>query len=541
MTKLELLAPAKDLASGILAINCGADAVYIGAEKFSARAAAKNSLADIEQLVKHAHRYWAKVYVALNTLLTPEERAEAALTIGQLYAMGADAIIIQDLGLLEHDLPPIPLFASTQCDNRTPEKVKQLQDYGLQRAILARELTIDQIKQIRAATTIELEAFVHGSLCVCYSGQCFMSYAIGGRSANRGECAQPCRKKYSLRTKDGKMISTNKHLLSIRDLNLSKQLQELAEAGITSFKIEGRLKDQPYVKNVVGAYRKKLDTLIESGKYQKASSGNVDLGFTPDLNKTFNRDYTAYNLHGEIKDYTSFDTPKHRGEKVASIKDLHPADGITYYLPDGSLQGAYVNTKTLTGQMTVYRNYDYLFHKTLESAKVKRSIGVAIVVNDAGITFTDEDAVTVTISWPNNYESAQKPEQAIATIEKQLSKLGETEFQITNFINNLPQPWFIPVKELNDLRRQAVEQLQTLRQEKYPQQKIMRKPIKVSNIPQLETGKDFKGQPVMTTKHCLRKCFGLCGDPTELILIDEKGKEYPLEFDCQNCEMRIIF
>jgi putative protease len=323
MKKLELLAPAKDMECGIAAITCGADAVYIGAERFSARDKAYNSLGDIETLVKYAHKYWARIYVALNTLLKDEELPEAVELIERLYAIGVDALIIQDYGLLEEKLPPIPLFASTQLNNRTPEKIMFLEKAGFQRVILARELDLEQIRNIRAKTTVDLECFVHGALCVAYSGQCYLSYALGGRSGNRGNCAQPCRKKYSLYDEAGNLLAKDQYLLSLKDLNLSAHLKELAEAGITSFKIEGRLKDVSYIKNIVSFYRQELDKIIDNKKYSTAASGSSKVTFIPDPAKTFNRGFTEYFLQGRNKDLKSLNTPKSIGEylgKVAAVE-----------------------------------------------------------------------------------------------------------------------------------------------------------------------------------------------------------------------------
>ncbi len=271
MNRIELLSPAKDLETGMAAINCGADALYVGAARFGAREAAGNALGDIEQLARYAHRYWARVYVTVNTLLFDQELAEAEKLIDQVYQAGADALIIQDAGLLELDLPPLPLFASTQMHNHTPERVAFLEQVGFQRAILARELSLDQIRAIRAQTGIELETFIHGSLCVSYSGQCYLSYAIGGRSGNRGQCAQPCRRAYSLLGADGTALVRNRYLLSLRDFNLGNSLSDLLDAGVTSFKIEGRLKDKAYVMNVVGHYRGLLDNILNQRALRSVS------------------------------------------------------------------------------------------------------------------------------------------------------------------------------------------------------------------------------------------------------------------------------
>ncbi|MEQ8225541.1 MAG: peptidase U32 family protein, partial [Candidatus Eremiobacterota bacterium] len=350
MKKIELLSPAKDLECGMAAIKCGADAIYIGAERFGARVSAGNSPEDIKELVSFAHRYFARVYVTLNTILTDKETGQAKELMEKLYETGVDAFIIQDMGFLEMDLPPVPLFASTQCHNNSAEKIRFLEQVGFKRAILARELSLKEIKYIREKTEIELEFFVHGALCVCYSGQCYLSYAIGGRSGNRGDCAQPCRKIYSLVDESGNFIIKDKYLLSLKDLNLSGYIRELVDAGINSFKIEGRLKDINYVKNIVSFYRQKIDL----AGYKKTSSGNISINFTPDPEKTFNRGYTDYFFNGRRKDITSFNTPKSTGKSCGKIlkcdknsfyltyHSLKAGDGICFFDDTSILRGTSV-------------------------------------------------------------------------------------------------------------------------------------------------------------------------------------------------------
>lgn len=337
---IELLAPAKNADAGIAAITCGADAVYIGAARFGAREQAGNLVADIERLARFAHRYWARVYVALNTLLFDDEFPEALRLIGELYDAGVDGLIIQDMGLLEYDLPPLPLIASTQTHNATPEKVAFLERVGFQRAILARELNLEQIRAIRAQTAnIELECFVHGALCVCYSGQCYLSYAIGGRSGNRGQCAQPCRKRYTLKDANGQILAQNRYLLSLKDMNRAAALRDLLEAGVTSFKIEGRLKDIAYVKNIVSYYRQQLDAILdaEPERFRRASSGRSSIDFTPNPEKTFHRGSTPYFLTDERDNVASLDTPKSIGEEIGAVAEI----GAKYFTlsPLSSLPG----------------------------------------------------------------------------------------------------------------------------------------------------------------------------------------------------------
>ena len=322
MKNIELLAPAKNLEAGTNAIDCGADAVYIGASRFGARSSVGNSVADIEQLARYAHTYWGRVYVALNTILYDDEFPEALSLIRQLYEAGIDGLIVQDMGLLECDLPPLPLIASTQTHNVTPEKIAFLEQVGFQRVILARELNLEQITAIRAATTVELECFVHGAVCVCYSGQCYMSYASGGRSGNRGECAQPCRKAYRLKDGSGKIIGDRRYFLSLKDMNRSEYLKELIQVGVSSFKIEGRLKDSAYVKNIVSYYRRRLDSVLEECGLSKSSSGTTSIDFIPNPAKTFNRSNSSYFLKDSREQVGSLNTPKSTGECIGRIASV---------------------------------------------------------------------------------------------------------------------------------------------------------------------------------------------------------------------------
>ena len=364
--KIELLAPAKDISTAMAAIRSGADAVYIGAERFGARQAAANTIDDIRQAADFAHQFYAKIYVTLNILLYDDELPVAEKMIHQLYEAGIDGLIIQDVGLLELDLPPLPLIASTQMDNNTLEKVKFRQDVGFSRAILARELTLKEIQQIRSGTSLELECFIHGALCVGASGQCYMSCALGYRSGNRGQCAQPCRRQYSLKDKSGKTIVNDRHLLSLKDLNLSEHLEQLIDAGVSAFKIEGRLKDIPYVVNTTAFYRKQLDKILAKKNLQKNSSGSVVLDFEPNLEKTFNRGFTDYGLTGERGKYGSINTPKSIGEFIGVVKradrtffiidskiDLHNGDGICFF---DRLQNLSGSTVSLVEGQKIYTN-----------------------------------------------------------------------------------------------------------------------------------------------------------------------------------------
>jgi putative protease len=604
MERVELLAPAKDVESGMAAINCGADAVYVGASRFGARETAGNALEDIASLVNYAHKYWARVYVTLNTLLHDEELPQAERLVNDLYDLGADALIIQDTGLLELDLPPIPLFASTQMHNHTPERVAFLEKVGIQRAILARELSLEQVKAIRASSSIELETFIHGALCVSYSGQCYLSYALGGRSGNRGQCAQPCRRPYRLVDADGKVLQEQRYLLSLRDLNLSGHLDELLDAGVRSFKIEGRLKDKTYVMNVVGAYRQKLDALLEARQVRPSASGRVQLDFTPDLNKTFNRGYTTYFLHGRKKPVGAVDTPKSTGEPLGRVTrlarntfsldgktELHRGDGLCFFNAQRELVGTTVNDvqgqavfpERMTGLSVgtlVFRNHDHAFLSALEKSKSARKIAVrfrlAASLKGLALFVQDEDGNEAMYGMELKKVAAEKPDQALETIDKQLRKLGGTDFECTFVRIDLPAAYFIPVGALNALRRGALETLARVREENFPyreggavvntvpfpareltfQGNVLNRKAEefyrrhgVGKIePAAESGLDMRGRKVMTTRHCIKHQLGWC--PKEkpdlrlaepLALVDEQEHVFQLRFRCIECEMEVYY
>ncbi len=566
MERIELLAPAKNLETGMAAINCGADAIYIGAARFGARESAGNSLSDIESLAAYAHKYWARVYVTLNTLLFDEELPQAERMAHELYEAGADALIIQDAGLLELDLPPLPLFASTQMHNHTPERVAFLEKVGIRRVILARELSLEQIRQIRAQTSIELETFIHGALCVSYSGQCYMSYALGGRSGNRGQCAQPCRRAYRLVDGNGAVLEDNRYLLSLRDLNLSDDLGALLDAGVCSFKIEGRLKDTAYVRNVVGHYRQKLDALLEGKNLRPAASGKVKLDFTPDPRKTFNRGYTTYFLHGRKNLVGSIDTPKSLGEPVGRIArlarnsfqldgnvEIHRGDGLCFLNKQRELAGTTVNDvqgaaifpdkmEGLAAGMAIYRNHDHNFLAQLEKSQAERKIGVqfrlAATLNGLALFARDEDGCEAMAAMAVEKIPAEKPEQAAAAIEKQLRKLGGTAFECSFARNDLPESYFFPLAILNALRRSALENLEAQRLTEFPRLRggiiandapyptktltylgnVLNEKARafyqrhgVTEIePAAESGLEMRGRKVMTTKYCIKHQLGYC-------------------------------
>ncbi|MBI4652457.1 U32 family peptidase [Candidatus Desantisbacteria bacterium] len=566
LKKIELLAPAKNTETGIAAINSGADAVYISAEQFGARENAGNSINDIAKLVSYAHKFYARVYVTLNTILFDDELNQALLLIKNLYEAGVDALIIQDVGLLELDLPPIPLFASTQMNMDTIEKVLFLEKTGFQRVILPRELTLREIKEIRAKTKIDLECFVHGALCVSESGRCYLSYAIGKRSGNRGRCAQPCRRKYHLRDTSGKILVKNKYLLSLHDLNRSEYLDELIDAGITSFKIEGRLKDLAYVVNIIGFYRMKLDKILENKKMLKSSSGKTFFNFTPEPYKTFNRSYTDYGLCGKKGDLASINTPKSTGEQIGTVKGidknffiissgraLENGDGICFFDSAKNLKGTTINKvqnnliypdkmNYIEKGTIIYRNLDRLFIKQLEKIPCHRRISISLNFNMRSDGFNlealDEDENKADYSILCEKKIAENKSFTLETIEKQLLKLGETIFTCKKVNINLDKMYFIPVSILNNLRRGVINNLMELRNKNFPLKtaEIIKNtipyPLKTINYlgnvlnkkaenfyarhnasviePAAESGLDMNGRMVMISKYCIRQELGLC-------------------------------
>lgn len=602
LRKIELLAPAKNLECGLEAINHGADAVYIGAPKFGARSAAGNSLDDIQTLVKHAHLYNARIYVTVNTILKEEELLETEKMIWELYGMGVDALIVQDMGITGLNLPPIPLHASTQTDNRTSDKVKFLANAGFRQVVLARELSLKEIDRIhRENPDVALEAFVHGALCVSYSGQCYVSEACFGRSANRGECAQFCRLSFNMVDADNQVMVSNKHLLSLKDMNQSNQLEALIDAGVSSFKIEGRLKDVSYVKNVTAAYRQKLDEILNRRPdLIRASSGTCYFDFKPQLDKSFSRGFTHYFVNGRDRDIASFDTPKSLGEEmgtvkeirgnyltVAGLKSFNNGDGVCYLDEKGTLQGFRINrvdgNKLFLQEMpeikqrtVLYRNYDQEFEKILSRESAKRKIAVELLLEDHvfgfSLTLTDEDRNLVTLALPRDKELARSPQTK--NLEEQLAKLGNTPFEAIKVEVRFSDNWFIPVSALADLRRKAVDELLTLRSINYKREVAVWKSTSHA-YPQTELtylgnvmnskahsfyaahgvkniAPAFEKQPVedavlMFCKHCLRFSMGWCPvhqkgrspykEPYYLVSSD--GKRFRLSFDCKNCQMKV--
>ena len=600
---IELLSPAKDLNCGIEAINHGADAVYIGAPKFGARAAAGNSLEDIRELCEYAHLYGARIYVTLNTILKEDELEEAERMIWDLWRVGTDALIIQDMGITRLNLPPIPLHASTQTDNRTPEKVRFLEAAGFTQVVLARELSLNEIRRISEATTVPLEVFVHGALCVSYSGQCYLSAALSGRSANRGECAQYCRLPYTMVDATGTEIVTHKHLLSLKDMNRSDQLEALLDAGVSSLKIEGRLKDVGYVKNITAYYRKKLDAVLSRRpEYRRASAGRSTYTCEPVAEKSFNRGFTPFLLEGRTADITAFNTPKSLGEPVGTVKEikgnsftvaglkqLSNGDGLVFFNRKGELEGFRVNRveanrvfpldmPQLTPKTPLYRNFDQAFDKLLAKPSAERKLSVEIEFLDNPFGFTlcmeDETGARIMLTEPFAKELARRERQD--NIRTQLSKLGNTPFEASKVVVGLSENWFVPSSLLADMRRRGVEKLLEARRARYPRETVKRVQPSVSipfperqltylgnvangkarsfyqdhGVEQIDPAFELsprKDVPLMFTKHCLRYSMGWC--PTyqkdkspykKPYYLLYKDTRLRLQFDCKHCQMLVF-
>lgn len=602
--KIELLAPARNLECGIEAVNHGADAVYIGAPKFGARAAATNSMDDIGLLTDYAHLYGVRIYVTVNTILKDEELKETEAMIWELYRRGVDALIVQDMGLTQLHLPPIPLHASTQMDNRTAEKVRFLTEAGFRQVVLARELSLNEIAAIhKACPDTPLEVFVHGALCVSYSGQCYASQACFGRSANRGECAQFCRLPFSLVDADGRVVVKDKHLLSLKDMNRLDMLEQLLDAGVTSLKIEGRLKDVAYVKNVTAAYRQRLDTILKRRQeYARASSGTCRFDFQPQPEKSFSRGFTHYFLEGRGEDITSFDTPKSLGEamgtlkeqrggwvSVAGVKPFHNGDGVCYLDEQGRLQGFRINrvegnklfpagnVPRIRPRTPLFRNQDQEFERILARKSAERKIGIRMKLEENrfgfSLTAEDEDDNRVTLTFAHAKERARTPQ--IENLRTQLAKLGGTPYELTEPADiRLTEEWFIPASAITEWRRQTVERLTAARRMNYRRELAVWKPTHhaypattltyLGNVMNGEARRfyldhgvkavapAYEKQPaddavLMFCRHCLRYSLGWCPVHQKsrspyrepYSLASADGRRFRLEFDCKNCQMKI--
>ncbi|OGU60194.1 MAG: hypothetical protein A2X64_03010 [Ignavibacteria bacterium GWF2_33_9] len=565
--KIELLAPAKNLQSGIVAINYGADAVYVGAEKFGARAAAVNSIEDIAQLCEYAHLFNAKVYATVNTIFSDEENTEVQNLIDNLAEAKVDALIIQDLGILKMNTHNLPLFASTQTNNYEIERIKFLESLGFERIILARELSLEMICNIREHTKIELESFIFGAICVSFSGKCYASYASNSRSANRGECTQICRHNFTLKTGNNDSMGEKGHFLSMKDMNLENHLSELLAAGVTSFKIEGRLKEENYVKNVTSYFRKKLDEEISKHpNFERSSDGRTEIAFIPNLTKTFNRRFTDYFIEFRNKDMASFGSPKNIGEKIGVVlavgknfihvdtnHQLNNGDGFTFFNHNNELEGFFANKvknniiypnimPKIKKGTTIFRNKDTAFENALKSDESQRTI-------DCNFHFeNDEKLIKIKVEddrgnkyekiIENNFEIASNQNMAKDNIMKQFSKTGNSIFR-ANFITikseKLP---FIPIAELNSIRNKSLDKLLDERKKNFkPAQstavtKIREYYLKnidytgnvMNNLARsiyqeagvkliddaFEKTEGYEGKVVMTTKYCIKYELGIC-------------------------------
>lgn len=599
--RIELLAPAKDYETGIAAINHGADAVYIGASQFGARQAAGNSVEDIARLVEYAHIFGVKVYVTLNTIIYDNEVVAVEKLVTELYDVGVDALIVQDMGLAGMNIPPIPLHASTQMDNRTAEKVRFLSAIGFPRVVLARELSLEQIKEIHtAAPDTELEVFVHGALCVSYSGQCYASQHCFGRSANRGACAQFCRLAFDLVDAEGEMIGKERHFLSLKDMNRSAALEEMLDAGVTSLKIEGRLKDASYVKNITAYYRAKLDAIFARRKeYVRASQGKTSPQFTPSPEKSFNRGFTDYMLHGTKDDMTSFDTPKSKGEYVGRVKfvsrnyftviggEFRNGDGACFVGGDGKLHGFRINrvegNRVFPQSMpriesgdVLYRNYDCEFERSLARPDVPRRLALSLLFSESPFGFslqgTDESGVQHCVEMPFKKEVARSPQRD--NIIAQLSKWGNTPFEVADVTVEFTDEWFVPSSLLSDMRRSLCELLLKERAAATGREDMR---LLDNDAPYIATSLDYRGNvsniyarnfyrahrvteikpafeleapdgaTVMYCKHCIKYSMGWCTksgkrppykEPFNLVSGD--GRRFRLAFDCKECIMRVV-
>lgn len=593
MQKIELLSPAKDAATGIAAIEHGADAVYIGGPSFGAREKAGNSMTDIEHLCRRAALFDAKVYVTLNTILYDNELETARRIAWQCWDAGVDALIIQDMGLLRLDLPPIALHASTQCHNTTPEKVEFLEKCGFSQVVLARELSIEQIRAIRAKTTVPLEFFIHGALCVSYSGQCYLSHFIGNRSANRGACAQPCRLAWNLIDENNRTLIADKHLLSLKDLNNSANLEELINAGITSFKIEGRLKDIDYVKNITAFYRRRIDEILEREP--------MKFDFEPNPEKSFSRGFTDYFIHGRQKNIDAPLSPKSMGEYLGTVtatdkndliintdKEIHNGDGLCFVDDDDKLCGFLVNgvmgqrvtpaaRQTARPGTTIFRNNDRIWQKKVEQSRGGRRIPIKLLVSDDEnglvMTASSNDNQSIEIKYPTNKLLAENPEKAEENIRRKALQWGDTDFVVTELNLCFSQPLFIQASVIGEMKRIMVQKLTDFLITKHQDNRDKRRPENIDfqyfekeltylgNVVNakarqfyadhgvekiadgLEKTKPIGEITVMTTKHCVRFANGMCSKVTKMpatpLFIQNENGRFKLVFDCAKCEMRI--
>ncbi len=598
MKTVELLAPAKDYASAVVAVDAGADAVYIGGARFGARQAAGNATQEIVRVVEYAHRFGVRVHATLNTLLWDDELPDAERQARELIDAGVDALIVQDMALRRMNLP-VELHASTQVSNRTPQGARFLAEAGFARVILERALSLEEIRAICAATPAEVEVFVHGAICVGYSGRCFLSRALSGRSGNRGACSQPCRLPWDLVDGRGRKIIAGKHLLSVRDLNLSHRLGELVDAGVTSFKIEGRLKDAGYIRNVVAYYRRALDEVLAARPgWCRASVGESIPDFTPDPAKSFTRGDSEYFFAGKRPGVASFDTPKAVGERIGRVAkvsggsflldaeaDLAPGDGICFISPCGVLgsnvnavEGRRITPNRMEGIVPgaeVYRNYDRRFNLALERSRMRRVIPArAVVTASAGglsITCVDCEGVESSASRALPLDRAKNPVANAASLRMQAMKSGDTIFAVRE-VEVQGAEWFVPASLAAEVRREALDELLRRRMERplshrilpedpaarYPSERLGGEENVTNRLaaafyrdhgvreiePPLERAASLEGCTVMRSAYCIRREIGEClreGSTLRGDLYLEHGAErFRLDFDCAACEMALV-
>ncbi len=573
-TRIELLSPAKDCEVGMAAINHGADAVYIGGPDFGAREKASNNMEDIERLCRHAALFDAKVYVTLNTLLYDNELDRARKMAYDCWNAGVDALIVQDMQLLELDLPPIPLHASTQCDNLTVEKVQMLEQLGFSQVVLGRELSLKQIQEIRENTSVPLEFFVHGALCVSHSGQCYLSQHIGNRSANRGACAQPCRLPWDLLDANGKELFKNRHLLCLKDLNNSAHLEELIDAGITSFKIEGRMKDADYVKNVTAFYRQKLDEIISHrSDLEQASLGHCNYNFEVNPEKSFNRGFTDFFIHGRQKGIDAPFTPKSMGEYIGVVrwcnplrmeietgKTLHNGDGLCFLNENNELQGLradVVNGQTVSCNRPhgaqrgtkIYRNYDIEWQKQVDASNGNRKIDINLTLAETktGYELSAQHISQPELSIINSQFSIDKitannPEKATENIRKKALQWGDTVFNPVNLKLRFTEPRLIPASVIGDMKRNLVEKMMSELIENHRNNRMHR--VVSGKVSTTTIDPDAIPERLMTCHHCIRFANGMCsketGQKATPLWIRNGSNVFRLEFDCRNCLMYVL-
>ena len=595
---IELLSPARNYDAAIAAIDCGADALYIGAESFGARRGATNTTDDIARVVDYAHLFGVKVFVTLNTILYERELKEAEALARRLIDVGVDALIVQDMAYREMNLP-VELHASTQVCNMTPEGAKFLEDSGFSRVILERTLSLEEIKAIRAATEVDLECFIHGAICVGHSGRCYLSRSQSSRSGNRGECSQPCRLTYDLVTERGEKLISGKHLLSVKDFDLSERIGDLIDAGVVSFKIEGRLKDDNYIKNVVSYYRRKIDEAIASRpECQRASVGRSEIEFDPDPKKSFTRDGGEYMFAGKRAGVASFLTPKAVGEYVGCVATtskrdfrlvgkvaLNAGDGICVITPEGivgtnvnRVEGNTIEPNRMEGikaGMEVYRNYDHRFTQAVERSRTRRAVEAkcSLILSAEGIsaTYTDEEGFSVSVERSMALDGSKSVDKMRAVAEEQMAKSGDSIFRVVS-VDVKGAEWFATAKMLAEVRREALSMLAAKRmtrtmehdirtdsgEARFPVQRLGAEYNVVNSLSRrfylkhgvehiidgLDLWATTVGERVMESSYCLRREIGEClkkGTKLRERLYIEHGRHrYRLDFDCAKCRMSLI-